>query len=130
MTTPKFIESQLKHQLYALNFTQLVIFMEGLADEIRYYAGQGASDEQWVSTQVIKLGSEVGEFLGAFDRFNGFARRPGDIKEVTKELADVIISAFIMFAVLDEDAEEHIKAKLHEVITRGYVNKDESQSSR
>ena len=125
MTISDYAQTTLKPQLYDLSFTQLTLFMESLADEIREHGGQGATDKEWVATQVIKLGSEVGEFLGAFDRYQGFARRAGDMKEVTKELADVVISAFVMFAVLEEDAEMHIKAKLHEIITRGYVNKDE-----
>jgi NTP pyrophosphatase (non-canonical NTP hydrolase) len=124
-TTPEFTESALKNKYAELSFTQLTCFTEALEEEIRHYASQGASDEQWVNAQVIKLGSEVGEFLGAVDRYNGFARRAGTKRDMLKELADVVISAFVMFAALDEDAEYHIKLKLWEVITRGYVNKGE-----
>lgn len=123
-------ESMLKPDLWALNFTQLTLFMEKLSDEIRYHAGQGASDEQWADTQAFKVMEEVGEFCGEWNRLKGFCRRAGNKDALIKELADVIVASFIMFAVLDEDAEMHIKAKLHEVITRGYVNKDAAQSAR
>jgi len=126
MTEPEFTESLLKQKFPELAFNYLVFFIEELAEEIRVYAGQGASDEQWADTQALKVVEEAGEFIGAWNRLKGFCRRSGDMKEVTKELSDVIIASFVMFAVLDEDAQVHIKGKLWEIITRGYVNKDDS----
>lgn len=121
-----FTESTLKPRLTELTFNGLVLFCEDLAEEIRFHAGQGASDEQWTDTQAMKVAEEAGEFIGAYNRYKGFCRRKAELKEVQKELADVIIASFIMFAVLDADAQMYVKAKLFDVITRGYVNKDDS----
>jgi len=114
----------LKPKLTDLTFNGLCFFTEELADEIRYYAGQGASDDEWSDAQAMCVVEEAGEFIAAYRRARGFARRAGDRKEVTAELADVIISALLMFAVLDEDAQCHVKAKLFNVVSRGYVNKE------
>lgn len=118
-----FAESALRNELAGLDFTQLCLFTEKLAEEIEFYSRQGATDEQWTDAQAFSVGEEGGEFVGAYRRWKGFARRPGTKEELCEELSDVVISAFIMFSRLDEDAMLHIKRKLGKVITRGYVNK-------
>lgn len=124
--TSQFTESTLKPKLKELAFDQLCFFMEDLAEEIRFHANQGATDDEWRDAQAMVVAEEAGEFIGAYRRWRGFARRPGEAKEMYKELSDVIIASLLMFAVLDADAQMHVKAKLHDVITRGYVNKDEA----
>lgn len=128
--TSQFAQTTLKPRLTELTFNQLVLFTEDLAEEIRYHASQGASDEEWRDAQAMCVVEEAGEFIGAYRRWRGFARRPGEARDMHKELADVIIAAFLMFAVLDADAQMHVKAKLFDVITRGYVNKSESAPDR
>lgn len=98
--------------------------MERLQKEIKTFAVQGATEQEWIDAQVMKTMEEAGEFQGAYNRFRGFARREGPLADVTDELADVIISGFIMFGVLGVDAQWAIIQKLRKVITRGYVNKD------
>lgn len=125
-----FTETTLKPQLLDLSFNQLTLFMEALAEEIHVHAAQGASDDDWSWSQMTTVVEEAGEFAKAYRRWRGFARQSGSLSEVTEELADVIIASFLMFAVLDSDAQIHIKAKLYKVITRGYVNKDADQPAR
>ena len=120
---PEFTKSvQLETALNELDFTQLVMFMEALTDEVKYFAQRDASDQEWIDAQSSKLCEEVGEFAGAYNRYRGWARRPGNSADVLEELSDVVISAFVMFAVMGEDAQPHIMRKLRKVITRGYVN--------
>ena len=126
MTVSDFTESTLKPQLMELSFNQFAMFMESLAEEIRFHGGQGATDQEWQDAQAMCVVEEAGEFIGAYRRLRGFARRAGTEAEMYKELSDVIIASLLMFAVMDADAQMHIKAKLWEVITRGYVNKDDS----
>lgn len=125
MRTPEFTESTLKSALHDLDFTQLVMFMESLTEEIQVFAKRDNSDEEWRDAQAMKLAEEVGEFAGAYNRWRGWARRDGSMADVLEELSDVIISAFAMFAIMDFDAQVYIKDKLTKVITRGYVNPSE-----
>lgn len=125
MTVSDFTESSLKPQLRELTFNQLTLFMEDLAEEIAVHAQQGASDDEWRDAQAMKVVEEAGEFIGAYGRWRGFARRAGTLADVTEELSDVVIASLLMFSLLDNDAQMHVKAKLFKVITRGYVNKDE-----
>lgn len=120
-----FAESTLKPALASLDFTPLVLFMESLAEEIKFHARQGATDDEWRDAQAMNVFEEAGEFAKEYRRWRGFARKPGDIRNLRMELADVIISGFLMFANMDTDAQCYIKGKLYEVITRGYVNKEE-----
>jgi NTP pyrophosphatase (non-canonical NTP hydrolase) len=124
VTESEYTESSLIPKLKELSFNQLVFFTEDLATVVRYHARQGASDEEWQDAQAMCVVEEAGEFIGAYRRWRGFARRDGSWNDVTKELSDVIIASLLMFAVMNEDAQCHVKAKLYEVISRGYVNKE------
>jgi len=126
MTVSDFTETSLKPQLRDLTFNQLMLFMDDLAEEIAFHAQQGASDDEWRDAQAMKVVEEAGEFIGAYGRWRGFSRRSGSMAQLTEEPADVVIASLLMFAVLDKDAQMYVKAKLFKVITRGYVNKDDS----
>jgi NTP pyrophosphatase (non-canonical NTP hydrolase) len=123
MTTSEFTESTLKPRLRELEFNQLVMFTEDLAEEIRVHAAQGASDQEWMDAQAMCVAEEAGEFIKAYRKWRGFARTAGSVNDVHEELADVIIASLLMFSVMNYDAQRHIKDKLYQVITRGYVNK-------
>lgn len=45
--------------------------------------------------QVFNLAEEAGEFVGAYRRWIGIARRPGTIEDVAAELADVVITTYV-----------------------------------
>lgn len=78
------------------------------------------STEQHMQRQAIALGEEVGEFLGAYRRWSGQARRQGDMTEVGLELADVVITAFVMAHVLGIDLNSFVQAKYETILTRGW----------
>jgi len=77
-----------------------------------------AGDAQ--TRQVIALGEEVGEFMGAARRYMGMARRYGFKEDMEHELADVIITAFVTAIVFDVDIEQRLKEKLEIIFTRGW----------
>ncbi|GAA1534892.1 hypothetical protein GCM10009678_16550 [Actinomadura kijaniata] len=70
--------------------------------------------------QVMALAEEVGEFVGAYRRWSGNARRTGSFDEVRDELADVVITAYVTAAVLDIDLDEAVGAKAAKIFTRGW----------
>ncbi len=69
---------------------------------------------------VLALAEEVGEFVGAFRRWSGQARRSDTREHVIEELADVVITAYVTAAEWDFDLERAIQAKLDVVFTRGW----------
>lgn len=80
----------------------------------------GFDPEQAVNRQVLGLAEEVGEFVGAYRRWSGQARRSGTADEMHEELADVIITAFVTAHELGIDINAVIAAKLRKVHTRGW----------
>ena len=48
-----------------------------------------------VQRQVLALAEEAGEFVGAYRRFAGMARRSGTAHDVRAELADVVITTYV-----------------------------------
>src|SRR5688500_5156091 len=55
----------------------------------------GFDQESAQNRQVLNLAEEVGEFVGAYRRWAGKARRSGTAEEMYAELADVVITAFV-----------------------------------
>jgi NTP pyrophosphatase (non-canonical NTP hydrolase) len=70
--------------------------------------------------QVTGLAEEAGEFVGAWRRWKGMARRTGTKEEMEEELADVVITAYTAAYVLDSDLNDAIQKKLEKVFTRGW----------
>ncbi|MFI6516970.1 hypothetical protein ACIBF1_15555 [Spirillospora sp. NPDC050679] len=70
--------------------------------------------------QALALAEEVGEFVGAYRRWSGQARRTGPFSDVCEELADVVITAYVTAAVLDIDLDNAIAAKTGVLFTRGW----------
>lgn len=70
--------------------------------------------------QVLCLAEEVGEFVGAYRRWAGLARRTGEFGDVQSELADVVIVANVVAQVLKIDLEAAVEEKLGKVFTRGW----------
>jgi NTP pyrophosphatase (non-canonical NTP hydrolase) len=70
--------------------------------------------------QVLTLAEEVGEFVGAYRRWSGQARRTGSAEDVRAELADVVITAYVTAAELGIDLDRAIAAKLEVIFTRGW----------
>ena len=81
----------------------------------------GPRDWMWLAdTQAMCLAEEAGEFLGAYRRWAGRARRSGDFEDVKAELADVVISAHVMAKALNVDLDELVAEKLETVLARGW----------
>lgn len=70
--------------------------------------------------QVLNLAEEVGEFVGAYRRWKGMARRKGTFDDVAKELADVVITAYVTAFELRVHLDEEIAAKLEVIYSRGW----------
>src|SRR5207245_2077379 len=70
--------------------------------------------------QVLALAEEAGEFVGAYRRWAGMARRTGAWAEVTAELADVVITAYLTAHVLGIDLEAACQHKAHTIRSRGW----------
>ena len=69
--------------------------------------------------QVLAIAEEAGEFVGAYNRWSGRARRIGTREEMEDELADVIVTAFVTAHVFGMDIENVIARKLHVILHRG-----------
>lgn len=70
--------------------------------------------------QVLCLAEEVGEFVGAFRRWKGLARRTGPVGDVHAELADVVITAYVAAEEMGFDLDAAIGEKLDKIYTRGW----------
>ena len=80
----------------------------------------GFPAEGAVNRQVLALAEETGEFVGAYRRWSGQARRTGTADEMRAELADVIITAFATAEELGIDLDQAITEKANVVLTRGW----------
>jgi len=72
------------------------------------------------SRQVLCLAEEVGEFVGAYRRWAGLARRSGGAEDMRAELADVVLAAYVTAAELAIDLDAAIDTKLAAIFTRGW----------
>lgn len=79
-----------------------------------------AGFENLANTQALALAEEVGEFVGAYRRHAGLARRRGAFEDVALELADVVITAFVTATVLKVNLPAAIKEKLNIMFSRGW----------
>lgn len=80
--------------------------------------------------QVLNLAEEVGEFVGAYRRWTGQARRSGTETEARIELADVVITAYVTAAEAGWDLDADIRTKLDVVFTRGWRERPEGEGLR
>lgn len=82
--------------------------------------GAGFDPDQDLTRQVLALAEEAGEFVGAYRRWQGLARRTGTRQEMLDELADVIITALVTCERLGEDISDVLSHKLEKIFTRGW----------
>lgn len=69
---------------------------------------------------VLCLAEETGEFVGAYRRWSGMARRSGSFEDVAAELADVAITAYVVAESLGIDLDAAWRRKAEEIVTRGW----------
>jgi NTP pyrophosphatase (non-canonical NTP hydrolase) len=117
---PEYVEELVQ----GIDMQKLTLAVETVASAIKLGSNQDATPQQWLQNQADCVAEEAGEFLGEWRRLQGFARRAGDRGKMLEELSDVVISALVMFWNLGENPEDHVRAKLLKIISRGYVNKD------
>lgn len=70
--------------------------------------------------QVLMLVEEAGEFAAAYRRWTGMARRSGTFDDVSAELADVVIGAWVVADFLNVDLNTAIRDKLQVIFSRGW----------
>lgn len=80
--------------------------------------GFGADDA--VNRQVLNLAEETGEVVGAYRRLAGQARRPGTREEFEREVADVVITAYVLAEEAGFDLDKAIADKLAVIFSRGW----------
>lgn len=89
--------------------------LKDLAVEITQHLREHFPDTDLAVQQVLCLAEEAGEFVGAYRRWAGMARRQGSWADVRAELADVVITAYVTANVLEvEDALEDFRDSLGE----------------
>lgn len=79
------------------DLTDLTALGAFLADKLRDHFPRETEQQR----QVLALAEEAGEFVGAYRRAAGMARRTGGWDQVRDELADVAITAHVTACVLD-----------------------------
>lgn len=80
----------------------------------------GFTVESQPERQALALAEEVGEFVGAWRRWRGQARRSDTVEHVREELSDVVITAYVTAAEQGWDLNADIRTKLAEIMTRGW----------
>lgn len=101
----------------AVGLVDLPVLAERIADALR---ANGFPKVGAVQRQVLGLAEEVGEFVGAYRRWSGQARRSGTAQDMHAELADVVITAYVTAHELDMDLNAAIAEKAAVVFARGW----------
>jgi NTP pyrophosphatase (non-canonical NTP hydrolase) len=78
----------------------------------------GARTPDW--RFVTGVAEEAGEFVGAYNRFSGTSRRTGTKEEMAKELADVVLTAYMAADVLGIDLDHMVAIKAEIMRNRGW----------
>lgn len=92
---------------------------EDAAIIVEHLRANGFADDNGIR-QVLALAEEVGEFVGAYRRHAGLARRSGTAVEMQAELADVVITAYVTAEELGFDLDQAIADKLEIIYSRGW----------
>lgn len=95
---------------------------EALAGIIAAYkaAGKDTESEAFQMHLAAKVAEEGGEVLKAYLHVTGWARRGGTWEEFDEELADTVISAFLVAVATGRDLLAAIEAKHKIVMSRGF----------
>lgn len=86
----------------------------------------GYTTEDQPHRQALALAGECGEFVEAYRRYTGQARRTDTLEHVIEELADVIITAYVTAAEKGWDLDSAIQRKLAILFTRGWREGNDS----
>jgi len=69
---------------------------------------------------VTGVAEESGEFVGAYNKYSGTSRQTGTHDEMAKELADVVITAYMAAQVLSIDLDDMVQRKARIMSSRGW----------
>lgn len=94
--------------------------LEEIAGDLIAALEENRPDQADVRHYALCFAEEAGEFIGAYRRYAGIARRAGSPEEVGDELADVLITASTVAVALGIDIEEAVKRKLDKIYSRGW----------
>jgi NTP pyrophosphatase (non-canonical NTP hydrolase) len=94
--------------------------LKDLAAENTKKIRENFPDNDLAIQQVLCLAEEAGEFVGAYRRWAGMARRTGPWGDVKAELADVVITAYVAANVLGIDLDAAWREKAAVVMSRGW----------
>lgn len=83
----------------------MTINMHTATQIVQHLRANGFSAHDAVPRQVLNLVEEAGEFVGAYRRWAGMARRRGTVEDVHAELADVVITAYVTAAELGTNVD-------------------------
>lgn len=95
-----------------------------IAHKVAEVTGNKTYSNENVLSQLGKLTEETGEAFGSYLRASGFSRRRGSWDEHQEELADVVITAYVLAASEEFDLDAAIEKKLALVMTRGWKDGD------
>ncbi|APA96608.1 MazG nucleotide pyrophosphohydrolase domain-containing protein [Nocardia seriolae] len=99
----------------------MTLDMSQLTAEIRARLREaGFPDEGAANRSVLAVAEETGEFVGAYRRWSGQARRTGTFEEMRAELADVVIVAWLAAAELGIDLDAAVVDKVAAMVERGW----------
>lgn len=101
-------------RIYSLNE------LPGITTDIRRRVAEFFSEDDEQPRHVMCVAEKTGEFVQAWRRYYGWARRSGTLGEVSAEWADIIISAFIAADVIGIDPLKSLNAAIEKVYTRGW----------
>jgi NTP pyrophosphatase (non-canonical NTP hydrolase) len=70
--------------------------------------------------QGLALAEEAGETVGALRRYLGLARRSGTLIELEDEIADVVLTAYLLAHYVSSDLDAALHRKAEKIFTRGW----------
>ncbi len=85
---------------------------------------KGRDDKERLMASALKIGEELGELYNELLAHKGYQRKSKleklDKEEIEKEIADVIITTFILARKLEINIEDALKLKLDKLKQRSY----------
>ena len=101
----------------------MTVDIKNIAHEINIALQESFNNPNREEHQVLCLAEEIGEFVGAYRRYIGGARRDGPWSDVVEELADIVITSWVLADMLKIDLEQAMSDKLTIIFNRGWKEK-------
>jgi NTP pyrophosphatase (non-canonical NTP hydrolase) len=112
-----------------MTLDEIYALCKGVNDRlIDVFNESGGKEDTW-QRQVYNVAEETGEFVGAYRRYIGMARRPGAWSEVESELADVVISSMVTAHAMGIDLPRAVRDKFIHNERRGYREAEDTTAN-